>query len=98
MRSLSISVFSAAALAVLGLAACKTVYSDTFSYRKNSFQPPPTTITEIKPPTPALNPLDPGAPGGIPPAVPGGIPEVPGGAVPAAPVVPPAPAPGIPGI
>jgi hypothetical protein len=92
------------ALAVLGFSACKTVYSDTFSYKKNSFKAPPAKTIEIKAPTGPLVPEG-GMPGGIPagpgglPGAPmpdaGGIPGIPGGA----PAVPPAPgAPAVPGV
>ena len=94
------------ALAVLGFSACKTVYSDTFSYKKNSFKAPPTKTIEIKAPTVPLLPEGGGLPGGIPqgpggmPGAPmpdgGGIPGIPG-AAPAVPGVPGAPAvPGVP--
>ncbi len=96
MSSRSALAFLAGASAVLGFSACKPVYSDTFSYKKNSFQAPTPKPVEIKALT--LPPVDPTAPpaGGIP-AAPGGIPGA-GGAMPDAgglPGVPPA-VPGVP--
>ena len=101
-RTLTIT---AGALAVLGFGSCKTVYSDTFSYRKNYFKAPVVKEPEIKVPVVPIIP-DAGAPaGGLPPAggaipgVPapdaGGIPGIPG-AAPAVPGVPGA-APAVPG-
>ena len=86
--------------AVLGFSACKPVYSDVFTYKKNSFKAPVVKQPEVKVPT---LPQELGAPpaGGIP-AAPGGIlgipgvpPAVPG--VPAAPGIPPA-VPAVPGL
>ena len=99
MYSRSTLVATAAALSVLGLSACKSVYSDTFAYRKNSFQPPPAKQIEIKAPPSAPMPLEGVAPGGVLPGeMPGGIPGVPGPApgVPGAPDGAP-PAPAVPG-
>jgi len=101
------------ALSLPGLGGCKSVYSDTFSYRKNGFQAPVAKQTEIVPP-PSM-PLD-----GMPPAeqMPGGLEGIPGapaadpgampgaapGAVPGlpeaapAPGAAPAPAPAVPGL
>ena len=96
----------AVALAVLTFGACKPVYSDMFSYRKNSFKPPIEKVPEIK--MPLLPPEGGVPPGGVlPPG--GGMPGAPGpdggaipglpGAAPAAPGVPAAPgaAPAVPG-
>ena len=58
MSSRSTLVATAAALSILGFSACKTVYSDTFSYRKNNFQPPPVKYVEIKAPPAGPNLLE----------------------------------------
>ena len=107
MPSRSTLAIFVGASAVLGFSACKPVYSDTFTYKKNSFKAPPVKQPEVKVP---VLPTDlgappaggiPAAPGGIPGAIPGAIPG--GGAMPDAggiPGVPPAPgvpaAPGVP--
>ena len=78
MNSRSTLVATAAALSLLGLSACKTVYSDTFAYRKNSFQPPAPKKLEIKAPPPGQNPLEGVNPNGVPGEMPGGIPGIPG--------------------
>lgn len=88
------------ALAVLGFSACKTVYTDTFSYKKNSFKAPPEKVQVIKAPDMPLMPPDGAMPGGVlPPA--GGMPGAPapeGGAIPGIPGAPAAPgAPAVPG-
>ena len=88
MSSRSTLIATAAALSVLGFSACKTVYSDTFSYRKSSFQPPPKKTIEIKPPPNAPQVIEGVNPNGVPGEMPGGIPGIPG---------PAAPAPGVPG-
>jgi hypothetical protein len=83
------------AVAVLGFSACKSVYSDTFSYRKNSFKAPVEKLPEMKAPDVPLVtdgaaiPNDAPAPdGGLMPGAPapdaGAIPGLPG-AVPAVP-------------
>ena len=81
--------------AVLGFSACKPVYSDVFTYKKNSFKAPVVKHPEVKVPTlpqdlgaPPAGGI-PGAPGGIPGAAPdvGGIPGIPG-VPPAVPAVP----------
>lgn len=97
MPSLSSFVAPAVAIAVLGLSACKSVYSDTFSYSKSSFQPPAKKVDEITPPADRPQPLEGVAPGGVLPGMPGGIPGIPApdGGIPG---IPPAPAPGIPGV
>jgi hypothetical protein len=87
------------ALAIFGFGACKTVYSDTFTYKKNSFKAPAPKVELIT--EPILSP-DGSAPhgGAIPPAdgIPGGVmPDagaIPGlpGAAPDAPAVPAVPA------
>lgn len=96
--------------AVLGFSACKPVYSDVFTYKKNSFKAPVVKHPEVKVPTlpqelgaPPAGGI-PVAPGGIPGAAPdaGGIPGIPGvppavPGVPAAPGVPPA-VPAVPGL
>jgi hypothetical protein len=99
-RTLTIT---AGALAIIGFSACKTVYSDTFSYRKNSFKAPVTKEPEIKVPVVPILP-EMGAPaGGAVPGAPapdaGGIPGMPG-AAPAAPGIPAVPgaAPAVPGV
>jgi hypothetical protein len=99
MPSLSTFVAPAVALAVLGLSGCKSVYSDTFSYKKNSFQPPVKTMDEIKAPTEAPHPLEGAVPGGVLPGMPDGIPGIPApdGGIPGVPPAP-APAPAIPGL
>jgi hypothetical protein len=93
---------------LLGLCGCKTVYSDTYTYRKNSFNPPATKAPAIVAPKDAPMPLDGAAPGGL---LPGGVEGLPGapvpdaggampGAVPGLPEAAPAPgaAPAIPGL
>ena len=91
-----------AALSVLGISACKTVYSDTFSYRKNNFQAPVAKKTVITPPPTGPNLLEGAMPnGGMPGEMPGGIPGIPAapgdGMVPGLPVAPDAAAP-VPGV
>lgn len=90
-----------ASFAILGFSACKTVYSDTFSYRKNSFKAPVEKVPEIKAPDVPILPAGGMVPdGGMPPAG-GGIPGAPvpdAGAIPGIPGVPPAgAAPAVPG-
>ena len=114
MRSHSTSIAALVALAALTFGACKTVYSDTFAYRKNNFQAPPEKKVEIAAPPAPLMPLEGAAPGGVIPGAPeaipgvpgvpgaapeGGIPGIPGAPAPGAPAVPgAAPAPGAPAI
>lgn len=38
---------AALALASLGLSACKTIYTDTFSWKKNDFVPPAEKTTDF---------------------------------------------------
>ena len=92
MPSRSALAIFVGAVAVLGFSSCKPVYSDVFTYKKNSFKAPAVKQPEVKAPTLPL--IDPGAPpaGVIPPAGPGGIP----GAIPGAPAMPDAG--GIPGV
>ena len=90
------------AIAVLALGACKSTYSDVYSFKKNSFVAP-VKATVVVPPTvipadmlngsgPAQQPL-----GGIPGVDAGGIPGVP--AAPAAEAIPAAPPAGaVPGL
>jgi len=101
-RSALILLFGALFLPVLS--GCKSVYSDTFSYRKNSFKAPAVKQIEIKGPTDMPMPLDGMAPGGVAPGNPMGIPGAPApdaggipGAVPGIPGLPEA-APAIPGL
>lgn len=99
MLSRSTLTITFGALAILGLSACKTAYSDTFSFRKNSFKAPVAKIPEIKaqalpilPEAAAMGGVLPPGAGGIPgAAAPDGaaIPGIPG-AAPAVPGVPPA--------
>ena len=87
------------ALAILGFSACKTVYSDTFSYKKNSFKAPVEKTPEIKAPAIPILP-DMGGAGGLPPGGAGGIPGAPmpdGGAIPGIPAAPGA-VPGVPAV
>lgn len=106
MLSRSTLTIAFSALAIFGSSACKSVYSDTFSYRKNSFKAPVAKEPVIK--TPDLAPGSGGLPGGVMPGPggmpavpgpdPGGIPGIPGGA-PAVPGVPGVPAvPAVPGL
>lgn len=100
MLSRSTLTITIGASAILGFSACKSVYSDTFSYRKNSFKAPVEKIPEIKAPAiPVLPDAGVIQGGGLPPgggAIPGapapdaaGIPGIPG-AAPAVPGAPPA--------
>lgn len=73
------------ALSLLGLGACKSPYSDTYSYRKNNFQPPVERKAEIVAPTDVPMPLEGAAPGGV---LPGGIEAMPGAPAPAADAIP----------
>lgn len=88
------------AFSILGFSACKTVYSDTFSYRKNSFKAPVEKAPKIEAPAIPNLPdttgggLIPTAPGGMPGGMPGGLPE--GGAIPGIPGA--EPAPGVPAV
>lgn len=89
MLSRPASIFAAAAVvAVLSLAACETPYRAAYSYRKNSFVPPPKP-EPIKPKDPSAEAL-PGSQIGAP--VPGqldpGIPGIPGAAAPAPGAIP----------
>jgi hypothetical protein len=93
------------AIATLGFSACKTVYSDTFAYRKSSFQAPPEKQVDIAAPPASVMPLEGAAPGGIVPGAPEAIPGVPGmpgaapdSGIPGVPGAAPAPAPGAPAI
>ena len=106
MPSRSTLALAAGALAIFGFSACKPVYSDVFTYRKNSFKAPPVKVPEIKAPAipliPDIAPPAGGAPGGIPGGIPGAMPDGGGGipgvpAAPAAPGVPPA-VPAVPGL
>lgn len=101
MLSRSTLTITVGAFAILGFSACKSVYSDTFSYRKNSFQAPVQKMPDIKAPVLPLLPEGVAAPDGVLPpgggAIPGapapdaaGIPGVPGAAAPAVPGAPPA--------
>lgn len=104
MSSRSTLTILASALSILGFSACKTVYSDTFSYRKNSFKAPAEKVPKLDAPAIPILPegagpgVNPAAPGGMPGGLPegGGIPGIPGAepapAVPAVPAVPPVPA------
>ncbi len=98
MSSRSTLTILVGAFSVLGFSACKTVYSDTFSYRKNSFKAPVEKAPKIETPVIPILPDTTGADGLIP-AAPGGMP---GGAMPeggALPGIPGAePAPGIPAV
>ncbi len=106
MLSRSTLTIAAGALAALGFSACKTVYADTFSYKKNSFKAPPEKVQVVNvPSTLPIIPVDGALPGGGLPPGGGGIPGAPGpdagaipgmpGAAPAAPAVPGAPPPAL---
>lgn len=84
MTSRSTLTATVVVLSIFGVSACKTVYSDTFSYRKNNFKAPESKKMIIAPPPTDPNILS-GAMqgGGIPGEMPGGIPGIPG--APAAP-------------
>ena len=102
MPSRTTLITTVAALSIFGFSACKTVYSDTFSYRKNNFQAPVAKKTEIiaPPTTPDLLGKAMGD-GAMPGEAPGAIPGLPGdGMAPAVPGVPDAaaPPPAVPGI
>ena len=92
MLSRSTLTIIVGAMAVLGFSACKSVYSDTFAYKKNSFKAPIEKVPMIKVPDIPLVPDGGAMPGGVlPPA--GGIPGAPapdGGAIPGIPGAPPA--------
>ena len=100
MSSRSTLAITFGTLAILGCGACKSVYSDTFSYRKNSFKAPVERVAELKVPVNST------MPNGMPPdgmgGAPGGIPGAPmeGGAIPGIPGIPAAPdaAPGVPAV
>ena len=97
MLSRPASILAAVAVvAVLSLAACHSTYSGVYSFKKNSFVPPPKPEpvkpkdpnadalpgSQIGAPVPgALDPGIPGIPGAAPAAVPGLTPA-PGGAAP----------------
>ncbi len=87
------------ALSVLGFSACKTVYSDTFSYRKNSFKAPAEKVQKIEA---AAIPLLPDSTGSVQGLIPSAPDAMPGGAMPdggALPGIPGAePAPGVPAV
>ncbi len=77
-------------LAIAGLSACQSRYSDVYSFKKNSFVAPVVKRDDIKAP----DPIDPTAGQMTPPAgIPGAPSDVPG--IPGA--TPPAPT-GIPGL
>lgn len=87
-------LLAAGILAVAGFSACKSQYSDVYSFKKNTFAAPVTKREEIKAPTETAQP---GPPVGLAPAPsdPALIPGMPAGA----PVGAPAAAPtGIPGL
>lgn len=107
-RSTLITIITA--VPIFGLCGCKAVYSDTFSYKKNSFKPPVVKQEQVTVPKDAPMPLEGATPGGL---LPGGIEGLPGapvppdaggipGAVPGMPEAAPAPgappAPAIPGL
>ena len=103
MSSRSTLTIIVGSLSILGFSACKTVYSDTFSYRKNSFKAPVEKAPDIKVPTVPIVPdggLMPGVPGPGNPAG-GPMPGIPGAeaapGVPGAPAAPPA-VPAVPGL
>ncbi|MEO6788767.1 MAG: hypothetical protein ABI318_21810 [Chthoniobacteraceae bacterium] len=83
------------ASAILGFSACKSFYSDTFAYKKNSFKGPVEKAPEIKLPPAGPQVLEGAAPGGAIPGA-GGIPGVPGPDAGGLPGMPGA-APGVPG-
>lgn len=96
MSSRSTLTILVGAMSVLGFSACKTVYSDTFSYRKNSFKAPAEKAPKIEAPTIPILPEGAGAGDGLIPAAPAGMP---GGAIPGLPGAEPAPAaPGVPAV
>jgi len=97
MLSRSTLTIALGIIATLGFGACKSIYRDTFSYRKNNFQPPPKKEVAIKPPTELPPGLDGSAPGGLPMAPGGAMPGAPdAGAIPGIPGADPA-APALPG-
>jgi len=77
-------ILTVASLCVLaGLGACQSRYADTYSFKKNNFQPPVVVHKDLTPP-PVIDPLQGGAappttppPGGDPSALPA-VPGVPG--------------------
>ncbi len=97
MSSRSTLTILVGAFSILGFSACKTVYSDTFSYRKNSFKAPAGKVAKIEAPANPILPEGLGAGTGLIPAAPQGLPE--GGAIPGIPGAEPAPAaPGVPAV
>ncbi len=86
-------------IAVTGLAACQSRYSDVYSFKKNSFQPPVSKTLVVAPPTGpgALDPMPAAPVGGAPNSNVPGIPGVPGVPAPA-PGAPAAAPTGIPGL
>ena len=101
MSSRSTLAIIVCSLASLGFSACKSVYADTFSYKKSSFQAPVEKVPEIKAPVVPILPSEGVMPGGVLPPAGGGIPGAPApdaGAMPGIPGAPAAPAaPAVPG-
>ena len=101
MSSRSTLAIIVCAPAILGFSACKSVYTDTFSYKKNSFKAPVEKVPEIKAPDVPILPPAGLMPGGVLPPAGGGIPGAPApeaGAIPGIPGAPAAPgAPAVPG-
>lgn len=85
--------------AILTFSACKTVYSDTFAYKKTAFRAPAESVPKIDV-TPTDIPTDPAMDGGLIPDAAPGEPMPDAGGIPGIPGVPPAPdaAPAIPGL
>lgn len=92
MLSRPASLFAAAAfVTVLSFTACQSTYSNVYSFKKNSFVPPPKPVP-VKPKDPASEALPGSAVGAVPGAPDPGLPGLPGATpAPAAPgVTPPA--------
>ena len=95
MLSRPASILTAAAVvAVLSLTACHSTYSNVYSFKKNSFVPPPKPAP-VKPKDPASEALPGSAIGNVPGAIDTGLPGLPGatpaavpGAAPAATTIP----------
>jgi hypothetical protein len=81
------------AITALNFAGCKTIYSDTYAWKRNHFKPLKETSKEKDLLPPSLTTPTPSSE--LPPPLPGGVPPAP---APAMPDAAPAPAPAVPGL